>query len=167
MSNPFEARLQAAFAPLLERAGWRVKRLTELRAQPATEARDKSIAAETREIKLIKEAATVISAIITDAGRTCHLWELRAESVKARAVQAHDEATRYEDLFTRAVMLLPPLSDTPIDPFVVRVQRFIDSPRSQERLSWPIEKRQAASRITSAHLAIQANPQLTNQFKPY
>lgn len=84
MDAPFQSNLDEAMAPLLARAAKRVQRIQYLAAGPQTEATQKAIEAERREIELIQQFATRLGSIVTQMQRvithnTRKCWELDLE----------------------------------------------------------------------------------------
>lgn len=108
--NPAE-ELKKAFAPLVERAKRRSQRIKHLQGQPPTEQTTKAIAAETRENSLIFQTALAVEKVLDTVQRQSR-YEVAAAHVAAERVQeVVEDATHYEALFHRALLL--PVGDPP------------------------------------------------------
>ncbi|GGG60813.1 hypothetical protein [Hymenobacter glacieicola] len=97
------AELKRAFAPLLERTKRRVERIKQLQAQPQTEQTVRAIAAEQREIDLFRDTTTAVGLVFENLELCTAQEREAAEQVKARVVDVAEQASLYEDLFTRTL----------------------------------------------------------------
>ena len=115
-----ERALQKAFTPLLDRAKRRVERIKQLQARPPTPERDGSIAAEKREIELVKKTAEAAGQVLSTLQYAANHKVAQAEAALQRVRDTVDEATHYETLFHRTVMFAPDLPDEAVPPLVLR-----------------------------------------------
>lgn len=105
------AALETALAPLLERAKRRADRLKKLQADPPSPERDRAVAAEQRELEVVRTTVTNVEALFGQTRQRTSLAAATAAHAKTQLLEVVTEASHYENLFLRTLQL--PVGDPP------------------------------------------------------
>ncbi|NVO33484.1 hypothetical protein [Hymenobacter lapidiphilus] len=111
MAAPFQSSLDQAMAPLLERTARRVARLKKLATLPRSEANDRAMAAEQREITLAAELSQAMGRVAGQMQRVITHNTAKCHELGAAITHHAAEARQWEARFYQAVSCLPELPE--------------------------------------------------------
>lgn len=122
-------------APLLARTARRVARVKLLAGQPRTEATEKAMAAEQREIQLAAQLAADLGSILTQMQRVITHNTAKCHELGAALTKQAELARTWEQRFYTALTVLPELPEEKAPPMVltgyaamIRRQHLLQSP---------------------------------------